>query len=135
MTGLPLAQLLIPPDGPAPFWVGTTADHSGRLADRSPLRYLGWAAGTAVKVRVHEASVVSVVLGNTSHTVTAQGYLRLPLAIRRRCRIDVGARLLVAAWSDPSQLIICTSSVLAALLGDWCHIPVDSEVRCDRRPA
>jgi len=55
--------------------------------------------------------------GGTS-SITAQGHLRLPLAVRRRSRIDPGSRLLVLAWPQTGGLVICTPSAVEEMLLD-----------------
>jgi hypothetical protein len=42
-------------------------------------------------------------------TITPQGFLHLPAAIRHRCRIHTGDRLLVAAYPDQDLILVCTS--------------------------
>jgi hypothetical protein len=107
----------VPSDRTSLFATVTAVDHSGRLGDRSPLRHLGWSPGAAVRVRVHDDLLISVVRAGASHVLTSQGHLRLPLGVRRRCRIEAGARLLVTAWSDVDLVMICTVSLVGTLLG------------------
>lgn len=116
MSGLPIACFPRFLEGPGSIAVITSADHSGRLSDRSVLRRLGWGPGTTLHVRLVEAAWIEVAEGRGPLTVTDQGYLRLPLAIRRLCRLRAGARLLVMAWDDVPRMIACDVNVVASVL-------------------
>lgn len=105
--GLPLARLL--PGGPrsSSYYVITTIDQRGRLADRSPLRVLRRPPDHRVTVSV--ATYVAVVArAGGSSAVTRQGHLRFPAAIRHACRLTAGDRLLVAAHPDRDVLLAYT---------------------------
>lgn len=105
-----------------PLCVTTTPDRAGRLADRSPLRYLGWPPQTVTRFEVQCSTMVVVTVGGCRSSITSQGHLQLPLPVRRRCRIEPGERLLVVAWTGAGRLVICTADavekmVLAELAG------------------
>ncbi len=116
VNGLPIARFPMVPDGPGSIAVITSADHSGRLGDRSVIRRLGWGPGTTLRVRLVDAAWIEVAEGRGPLKVTDQGYLRLPLAIRRLCQLRAGARLLVMAWNDFPRLIACDVSVIASVV-------------------
>lgn len=71
--GLPVPVMGRPMPAGTGLFVSTTVDIHGRLADRSPLRRLGWTAGSPVSFRVVEGLVVIVtsVFGG-SGSVTGQ---------------------------------------------------------------
>ncbi|NJC83112.1 hypothetical protein [Planosporangium mesophilum] len=48
--------------------------------------------------------------------ITAQGHLRLPVAVRRVCRLHDGDRLLVAACPDPGILVAYPMAELDAMV-------------------
>jgi bifunctional DNA-binding transcriptional regulator/antitoxin component of YhaV-PrlF toxin-antitoxin module len=56
--------------------------------------------------------VILVAAASSATSITAQGHLRLPLAVRRRCRISAGTRLLVVARPDSGTLVVCTMSAV-----------------------
>lgn len=129
-VGLPLASLLTyAPDSHARYVV-TAVDARGRLADASPVRALGWPPGTPVVLHVVQGAVVVVTRAVTHnagpgrqegprrerHMITRQGHLRLPAHVRHGCRLDPGARLLVAAHPDSAVLVAFTTRVLDGVL-------------------
>lgn len=104
---------------PAPRCVVTTSDRAGRLADRSVIRCLGWARHTSIRFYWWRDVILFVpATGGGALSITTQGHLRLPIAVRRRSRIDPGNRLLVLAWPQIDRLGICTPSVVEEMLLD-----------------
>lgn len=116
MKGLPVAQFPAPTSAGSTYYVVTTTDQGGRLADHSPLQLLGWPPGATVSVRIRQNRFVVVKLGSGPHALTGQGHLRLPLAVRRFCRIEAGDRLLVAVSGDLAGLTICSTDILDPIL-------------------
>lgn len=101
--------------------VMTTSDRAGRLADRSVIRCLGWDRHTSVRFDWRRDVILVVPAGGGQSSITTQGHLRLPLAIRRRSRIDAGSRLLVLAWAQTGRLVICAPSAVEEMLLDRMH--------------
>ena len=60
------------------FCVTTTIDHRGRLADRSPVRTLGWAVGQPVTSQSAQDHVVLAADAVGEPAVNRQGFLKLP---------------------------------------------------------
>lgn len=104
--GLPVAHLVRPARNASLHLVVTTVDGRGRLADRSPLRMLGWTAGQPVAVSLAVSALVIVVRAGGSQAITGQGHLRLPVAIRRVCRLETGDRVLVVACPQQGLLAV-----------------------------
>ncbi|QGN47977.1 hypothetical protein GKC29_14725 [Micromonospora sp. WMMC415] len=105
MPGLPI---LVPPaaaHGAGIRCVVTPVDRDGRLADRSVLTFMGWSAGQAVELAVKPGPIVVARTGRTVH-INPRGHLRLPLSVRRRCRIAAGDRVLVAANRRRGELLV-----------------------------
>ncbi|WP_344412148.1 hypothetical protein [Amycolatopsis minnesotensis] len=114
---LPTATLLEPAQSGTLYFVVTTIDSRGRLADRSPLRVLGWTPDCTITITALGRAVIVVTRSAGPDAVTRQGHLRLPAPIRHVCRLNTGARLLVAASLDRDLLAVYPgSSVEASLL-------------------
>lgn len=114
MKSLPTAQFPPPVESGSHHYVVTTADRRGRLADRSPLRVVGWSPGAPVSVRMRGGLILVTAEG--PHAITSQGHLRLPLAVRLVCHIETGDRLLVAASYVDGAVTICRTDVLDAIM-------------------
>jgi hypothetical protein len=98
-------------------YVVTAADARGRIADRSPLRFLGWPPGMRVAIELRDGLLILVSAGATgNHAITKQGHLCLPLAVRRVCHIEAGDRVLVAARPESSDLVVVSTAVLDVVL-------------------
>jgi hypothetical protein len=87
-------------------------DDRGRLADRVVMRALGWYAGQ--RLTIDETAGVLTVHSdpNGDYQVTGQGNLRLPAALRHRCGLATGDRVLLAANPDRSRLVIYPPAAL-----------------------
>jgi hypothetical protein len=96
--------------------VVTTSDRAGRLADRSLVRYMGWARHTSVRFDVRGDVIVVFPATSSTSSITTQGHLRLPLAVRRRSRIDAGSRILVVAWPERGTLAMCTPDAVEEMI-------------------
>jgi hypothetical protein len=96
---LPLPDL--PPQHTSALVYGASAvDDRGRVADRAVLRALGWPAGHRLDFRESAGTLTVVPDPAGSHQVTGQGHLRIPAALRHRCGLATGDRLLAA---DPAR--------------------------------
>ncbi|NKQ52012.1 hypothetical protein HFP15_03865 [Amycolatopsis sp. K13G38] len=114
---LPVATLLEPVQSSTLYFVVTTIDSRGRLADQSPLRILGWTPDCAITITTVGRAAIVATRSAGPDAVTSQGHLRLPARVRHVCRLDTGARLLVAASPDRDLLAVYPhSSVEASLL-------------------
>jgi len=114
--GLPIARLFSPERDSSAYYVVTTIDGRGRLADRSPLRILQWRPGLPVAVSVVAGAVVVVPQRGGREKITRQGHLRLPLPVRHACHFKAGDRLLMAACPDRGLLVAYPMSALDAMV-------------------
>ncbi|GAA2536798.1 hypothetical protein [Pseudonocardia hydrocarbonoxydans] len=114
--GVPLDELTVAAADPALHCVVTTADRVGRLAARAPLRRLGWDRRTSVRFHIDGGVITVVADPSSASSITMQGHLRLPLAVRRRSRLAAGARLLLVAWPDSGTLVVCTMAVVEQMI-------------------
>src|SRR5207244_6349436 len=75
----------------------SAVDKSGRVADRSIVRVLGWVPGRRLDIREQAGIVVASAATDGVHSISERGHLHLPLAVRRWCRLAAGDRILLAA--------------------------------------
>ncbi|MFC4144741.1 AbrB/MazE/SpoVT family DNA-binding domain-containing protein [Micromonospora mangrovi] len=91
-------------------------DNSGRIADRTLIRALGWEPGTRLHVR-EVSSVIVVRLDRQGvFTVTGQGHLHLPAAVRHWCGLTAGDRVLLAANPADGLLTVHPPAALDAMV-------------------
>jgi len=96
-------------------------DDRGRLADRTIMRALGWSAGLRLDIREAVGLLVVHARPDGEFRVTGQGHLRLPALIRRRCGLEPGDRVLLAADPPQRQLVIYPPAVLDDLTAQRHH--------------
>ncbi|MDW5325333.1 hypothetical protein [Plantactinospora sp. KLBMP9567] len=108
MVGLPIPEPPNVADGTGIRCVVTPVDRDGRLADRSAVRFMGWAAGHAVELAIEPGPLGPIVVARTGRTVRMNpgGHLRLPLTVRRACRIAAKDRVLVVANRRRNELLV-----------------------------
>jgi hypothetical protein len=116
VAGLPLAPLLLPMPAPSLYCALTPIDDRGCLADRSPIRALGWPPGQPITISVIQETVVVISQSHGAEFITRQGHLRLPARIRHICHLTSGDRLLIAAAPGPEILVGYTISSLESIL-------------------
>jgi len=117
-VGLPLAPLAVPTPPPSLYYTVTPVDARGRLADRSPIRALGWRPGQPITITVLQQTIVVTSQAGGAESITRQGHLRLPASIRHLCRLNAGNRLLVAAAPTTCVLVVFTMALLESILLD-----------------
>jgi hypothetical protein len=115
-VGLPLAPLSVATSTPSLYYIVTPVDARGRLADRSPIRALGWRPGQPITITVIRQAMVVTSQDGGAESITRQGHLRLPARIRHTCRLNTGDRLLVAAAPTPGVLVVYTVALLESIL-------------------
>ncbi|WBB75612.1 hypothetical protein O7602_08950 [Micromonospora sp. WMMD1128] len=112
-AGIPLATLVACPQSPTAYYSITVIDSSGRLASRSAIRFMDWAASQMVDFAVG-SGIVEVALGELSgQRITAQGHLRLSPSTRHMLGIADKDRLILAANKGAGILIVGTMAWLA----------------------
>lgn len=101
---LPVPALADPPPEAGPTVYALSAvDQSGRVADRSVVRALGWSPGTRLDIREHDGLITIRSAADGVHVIDVRGYLHLPLAARPRIlRIDV---LDILGFEPPQPLL------------------------------
>ncbi|WP_426513344.1 hypothetical protein ACPPVO_23640 [Dactylosporangium sp. McL0621] len=94
----------------------TTVDGSGRLADRSAVRVLGWEPGDRFDIAVHAGGARAVSTDVGRLRVAANGHLRLPSPTRHLLGIACGDRVLVVAKSEQNALLVYSMATVTNLL-------------------
>jgi hypothetical protein len=96
----------------------SVVDKSGRIADRSIVRMLGWVPGTRLDVHERAGLIVVYPAEDGVHCLSERAFLRLPLTTRRWCRIRAGDRVLVAVQAVSGVLVVHPLARLHSLLAD-----------------
>jgi bifunctional DNA-binding transcriptional regulator/antitoxin component of YhaV-PrlF toxin-antitoxin module len=98
-------------------------DCHGRVADLAIVRALGWDAGTRLDIRVAGGLILLSTRGVGAHSLTGQGYVQLPVNVRRSCGLKAGDRVLLAAEPTDGLLTMHPPVALDAML-TWLHVQV-----------
>jgi len=102
-------------------------DESGRVADRAMTSALGWQPGD----RLTLTSAAGVVIARRDPagmvTMPAKPYLVIPAALRRRCGLRPGDRVLLAVFPDRDALAAYSFAVVDQALR--AHAPLPGEGR------
>ena len=114
--GLPLPGVRSPRPPDAPVYGMATLDCHGRIADRTVLHALGWPAGHRLTIRETAGTLTVVPDPDGDAQVTGQGHLRIPAALRHRCALGTGDRVLLAADPNRSHLAIYPPAALDTAL-------------------
>jgi hypothetical protein len=87
-------------------------DASGRIADRTVTSALGWSGGDRLTLTA-DAGVVTArrELGGMI-TLPARAYIAIPAALRRRCGLRAGDRVLLAAVPGQDMLAAYSFAVV-----------------------
>ncbi|WP_405161556.1 hypothetical protein OG203_35285 [Nocardia sp. NBC_01499] len=94
-------------------------NHNGRIAERSVLGALRWVPGTRIDIRSVTEGVLEITADpGGAYAIAHNGQLQIPAAIRRRVRLRIGHRVLLAAHPDRHRLIIVGESVLQQVVSD-----------------
>jgi hypothetical protein len=92
---LPIPTLRDSSDATASRYAVTSVDRDGRLADRSVLTFIGWAAELKIDLAIEPGPiVVACCSGNTA--INPRGFLRLPLAVAA----VAGSVPVIGCWSS-----------------------------------
>jgi hypothetical protein len=98
---LPLARPVPVPAAPEDVVYGIgRIDASGRIADRAVISALGWHGGDRLTLTADAGVVTARRDPGGMITLPARAYIAVPAALRRRCGLRPGDRVLLAA--DPS---------------------------------
>lgn len=108
---LPLAEL--PPQRTGAAVYGASAvDDRGRIVERVVLRALGWPPRHRLSIRVAAGALAITPDPTGDHETDGRGYLRIPAALRGRCGLAIGERVLLAADPATSRLTIYPPAAL-----------------------
>ncbi len=94
----------------------SAVDVNGRIVARTALQAMGWSAGDRVQMSLKAELIVVTADTAGTESLTAQGYLRLPLAMRSWHRLASGAHVLVVAEPDQHRLVIHPLTVLDTVI-------------------
>src|SRR4051795_12859183 len=98
------------------FYGLAVLDQYGRLANRAVLRALDWGTGQGLALTLRGGSVLVIGDPEASLRVGRDGHLRLPVGVRRSCRLDAGDRVLLVAEPAADRLFLHPPTALSALL-------------------
>ena len=102
-------------------------DDRGRITDRVIVRALGWPAGLRLDICESDGILTVRAAPDGAYQVTAHGHLRLPAALRHRCSLAAGDRVLLAADPDRSRLAIYPPATLDTALAHQAPATVGGE--------
>ena len=91
---MPLAS---PPGRPDVVYGFGRIDASGRVADRATIAALGWRGGDRLTVTAEAGVMIARRDPGGMITVPGRAYIAIPAALRRRCGLRPGDRVLLAA--------------------------------------
>ena len=95
---LPLARPAAVPSAPADVVYGIgRIDASGRIADQGILTAMGWRGGDLLTLTAEAGVVTARRDPGGMVTIPRRGYIAIPAALRLRCGLEPGDRVLVAA--------------------------------------
>jgi hypothetical protein len=127
--GLPLSVVPMAPAVPVGVVYGFgRIDASSRVADRAIISVLGWRPGDRLAVAADAGVVTARRDPGGMVTMPARPYLVIPAALRRRCGLRAGDRVLLAVFPAQDTLAAYSFAVVHQAL--LAHTPVsDSEGR------
>jgi len=90
-------------------------DPTGRIADGTVTKSLGWTPGTRIGFTIRNGLIVAAVDETGRRKLDDRSHLWLPVNIRRACRLYGRERVLLAALPDRQRLIIHPPATLDQL--------------------
>jgi bifunctional DNA-binding transcriptional regulator/antitoxin component of YhaV-PrlF toxin-antitoxin module len=125
---LPLAATPEIPEVPDDVVYGTgRIDESGRVADRAMTSALGWQPGDRLTLTATAGVVIARRDPDGMVTMPARPYLVIPAALRRRCGLRPGDRVLLAVFPARDALAAYSFAVVDQALR--AHAPSPGEGR------
>jgi hypothetical protein len=114
---LPLARPEPVPSAPEDTVYGIgRVDASGRIADRSVTSALGWSGGDRLTLTAEAGVITARRDPGGMVTLPARAYIAIPAPLRRRCGLQPGDRvLLAAAPGDDTLTVYCLAVVDPAI--------------------
>ena len=102
---LPLARPIPAPSLPEHVVYGIgRIDASGRIADRAVISALGWNGGDRLTLTADSGVVTARRDPGGMITLPNRAYIAIPAALRRRCGLEPGDRVLLAAALEDDTL-------------------------------
>jgi AbrB family looped-hinge helix DNA binding protein len=125
---LPVASVPVVPATPQDVVYGFgRIDASGRVADRAVTSVLGWRAGDRLTLTAAAGVVIARRDPAGMVTLPAKPYIVIPAALRRRCGLRPGDRVLLAVFPDRDALAAYSFAVVDQALR--AHAPAPGEGR------
>jgi hypothetical protein len=110
---LPLARPAAVPSAPADVVYGIgRIDASGRIADRAVTSALGWRGGERLTLTADAGVVIARRDPGGMVTVPRRAYVAIPAALRHRCGLCPGDRVLLAAVPGDDTLTAYSFAVV-----------------------
>ncbi len=100
----------------------TVMDARGRLADRTPVRAMGWSPDDSLNGKVGEGFIIIQRGEDGTCLVTAQGHLRVLSPIRLSAELSTGVRLLAVARREEGVVILCAMDLVESALAAFIDI-------------
>ena len=102
---LPLASPVSVPSAPEDVVYGIARiDASGRICERAVITALGWGVGDRLTFTADAGVVTARRDPGGMVTLPASAYITIPAALRRRCGLEAGDQVLLAALPDQDSL-------------------------------
>jgi hypothetical protein len=125
---LPVAAVPVIPAAPAEVVYGFgRIDASGRIADRAITSALGWRPGDRLALAADAGVVIARRDPGGMVTMPSRPYIVIPAALRRRCGLRAGDRVLLAVFPALDALAAYSFAVVDRALR--AHAPVPGEGR------
>ena len=110
---LPLASPVPVPAAPEGVVYGIARiDASGRICERAVVTALGWSGGDRLTFTADAGVVTARRDPGGMVTVPASGYITIPAALRRRCGLQAGGQVLLAALPDSGTVAAYSLAVV-----------------------
>ena len=121
---LPVAAAPVIPAGPEDVHYGFgRIDSSGRVADRAIVSVLGWQRGDRLTFTAGAGVVIARRDPDGLVTMPAKPYLVIPAALRRRCGLRPGDRMLLAVCPGEDALAAYSFAVVDKALRAHAPFP------------
>jgi hypothetical protein len=125
---LPVASVPVIPPAPADVVYGFgRIDASGRVADRAITSALGWQPGDRLALAADAGVVIARRDPGGMVTMPSRPYIVIPAALRRRCGLRAGDRVLLAVFPAQDALAAYSFAVVDQALR--AHAPAPGEGR------
>ncbi len=123
---LPLASPVPVPSLPEDVVYGIARiDASGRICERAIITALGWAGGDLLTLTADAGVVTARRDPGGMVTLPASAYIAIPAALRRRCGLEPGDQVLLAALPDQDSLAAYSLAVVDQAIrahGSFPHV-------------